>query len=179
MIFNLKASYTPVFSVCLSSIYPVYYYFHELFGCWRLWNATRSPWCNNQSTVGIGDQSGWTNCWCWTGTDSTPQHPRPHAPTEFLPLTGTIHHCALRLSCRRACCHRLMRIKVEFDNPTIWLVIRTSICSRWWGATELCHRRTSTTVHLHMAKFMGDGERCAEPVVLADAAASVRIAHGP
>lgn len=32
---------------------------------------------------------------------------------------------------------------------------------------------------LHVAKFMGNGERRAESVVLADAAAPVRVAHRP
>lgn len=34
-------------------------------------------------------------------------------------------------------------------------------------------------MYLHMAKFMGNSEGSAEPIVLTDAAAPVRITHRP
>lgn len=77
---------------------------------------------------------------CWLVSTSTTSY---RVPLSLPSYTWPNNKWALPPSLQ-SCFHWLVGIKVEFNNPALCLVVRMSICLRWWRLSVLLYRRLKT-----------------------------------
>lgn len=85
--------------------------------------------CKNQSAVSIREALKLLlgeNIWAWSVLNRYSTALPPVLPLTLTPPAR--YHITLSSVAKQSCCHSLMRIKMEFNNPSICLVVRKTIC---------------------------------------------------